>query len=384
MAKLNLLTNSSDYTLVEGAQLLYQALEGGLAKTRLDFVDDVEKSITVGWACSPTEYTYLQEFIRQNIADDGPPFDIDLIVGTNLVVEYSARLVPESFKLNGMDGYTFNCTAEILAVPQSLDNDWPEEWDDFYIDLPVDKSQYSLTYGAESLITKNDGGQSKSRRSYFNSAYKASVSWICKDNQFSLLMQAYRAHTAAGGKPFTIPLFVHRAELINHRAVIVPGTFTLTSHGGSAFVVNAQLEVESEPWLKPFTPHLSDLPVTEPSFIGWGDPAAVENEGTLFDVYLTHVDVNIELLAGVVAYSTGTIVWSIDWSAAIEGKPTLTPMAGGVVLVSVPNQIVGFPAYFIEGTATISATVNGVPASNEIELVISDGFYGPVAWGPVP
>ena len=264
MAKLNLLTSTSDYSLVESAQLLYQALDGGLGMTRLDYIGDVEKRITVSWSCNATEYSYLQQFVRQNIADDCGPFDIDLIVGTHLVVEYSARFIPETFELTGVDGYTFHCKAEIVAIPQVLSDEWPEEWSDFDIGIAVDKSQYNVALGNESIMTKHDGNVSHSRRSYFNSAYKASVSWICEDNQFSLLMQAYRAHTAAGGKPFTINLFVHTAELVKHRAIVIPGSFTLTSHAGVTFIVNAQLEIESQPWLGSFTPHLSTPEIPDP------------------------------------------------------------------------------------------------------------------------
>lgn len=391
MAKLNLLTSTADYTLVENAQLLYQALEGGLGMTRLDYIDDVEKRITVSWSCDATEYAYLQEFLRQNVADDCVPFDIDLIVGTHLVVEYSARFVPETFELTGVDGYTFHCKAEIVAIPQTLDNDWPEEWLDFDIGIRVDKSQYSITPGNESIMTKHDGGVSHARRSYFNSAYKASVSWICKDDQFSLIMQAYRAHTAAGGKPFTIDLFVHTPELVKHRALIIPGSFTLTSHAGKTFIVNAQLEVESKPWMGTFTPHLTSDPVPTPSIIGWLSPvdnesgtAAQSNEGSMLDMYFNYNDgLDILLYAGVVGYVAQSVVWSIDWTGDPGAEPTLTPLTGGKIRVTIPNQSEFFPAYFVEGIATITATVNGA-ASNAIEVAWSDGFYGPLAWGPVP
>lgn len=255
MAKLNLLTSTADYSIIENSQLLYQALPGGLGKTRLDFIDDVEKRILVSWSCDPTEYTYLQQFVRQNIADDCPLFDIDLIVGDSLVAEYQARFVPESFQTKSIIGYSFECSAEVLVIQGSVDDTWPAGWTSNHINLPLDKSQYTISHGDESQMTRHDGGVSKTRRSYFNSAYKASVNWICTADQFTDLMQAYRAHTKAGGKPFTIDAFVHSASLIRHRALIIPGSFTLSSHAGDTFVVNAQLEIESKPWTGSFTPH---------------------------------------------------------------------------------------------------------------------------------
>lgn len=83
--------------------------------------------------------------------------------------------------------------------------------------------------------------------------------------------------------------------------------------------------------------------------------------------------------AGVVGYTEGDVVWSSEWTPAVDSaSPTVTPEDLGRVGVS-PN---GFPVKY--GMLLLTATVDGVAAEGTLRIVFTnDGGsygYGTAAW----
>lgn len=256
MAKLLLNPLSASYTFAEPAQLLYQPLPGGMPRQRLDMVGGMSRLISVTYVCNASEYEYLIRFIRQNIADDAALIQIDLLITDSVLIEYNAYIVPDTFSLDSIDGYTFTCSMQVMAIPTNTESTtWPSGWTSSVFQLPPDKSSYSIKYGSESVSVQHDGNVPKSRRSYFNASRLASFRWNCDPDDFITFFEAYRYWVFSGGEPFYMDLFMDKSVLTRHRCTFVPGSVRLTTHQGHLHVVEAELEIESDPWPYSFTPH---------------------------------------------------------------------------------------------------------------------------------
>jgi len=126
--------------------------------------------------------------------------------------------------------------------------------------------------------------------------------------------------------------------------------------------------------------------------IGWlesvidpGGVAAQANAGVgdWRQSLLPRIQIDDFMYAGVVGYTAGAVVWSSVWApTGGDASPTLTPGAGGVVTVTWSNF--DFPPITSAGLLTISATLDGVPIGNEIEVSSGPTSYNEMAWGPVP
>lgn len=75
--------------------------------------------------------------------------------------------------------------------------------------------------------------------------------------------------------------------------------------------------------------------------------------------------------AGVVDYVSGTVIWSLDW---VETLPGIAPylsnpgLPAGQISVVFTSTTVGGGA---KGTATITATVDGIPSASSITAVVT-------------
>lgn len=95
--------------------------------------------------------------------------------------------------------------------------------------------------------------------------------------------------------------------------------------------------------------------------------------------------INTSMYAGVVGYTSGTVVWTPTWTPVNTGDPapTLTPLSGGRVQVQWANAG-GFPPNTYTGLLVLNATVDGSPVSATIEVAAADDFYDNFTWGPSP
>lgn len=92
------------------------------------------------------------------------------------------------------------------------------------------------------------------------------------------------------------------------------------------------------------------------------------------------------LHVSLINYSSGTVVWSLDWQPIDEFQATPTLEPGDVestVLLNMGNMNGPLQA---RGLATITATVDGDQVDSGVEFSCDDAFdfYPPCAWGPAP
>lgn len=141
--------------------------------------------------------------------------------------------------------------------------------------------------------------------------------------------------------------------------------------------------------------------VAEAPVIGWleaidssGGTAAHANNGTGW-LNLNGDNpppvVNRDLWAGIVGYTTGTILWSVSWTpVGSDPAPTLVDATVNPVNVNWPRKPPGSDAWSgVIGELILTCTVDGTPVSVGERLVMTssdDGFdsYAQVAWGPEP
>jgi len=81
--------------------------------------------VDVRWVCSPGEYTYLRAFHRL-VGGGSLPFLIDLVLDGGDLMEYRARFVPGSLRLDRAEGNLRSCRASLevaLADPSTVGPD---------------------------------------------------------------------------------------------------------------------------------------------------------------------------------------------------------------------------------------------------------------------
>lgn len=140
------------------------------------------------------------------------------------------------------------------------------------------------------------------------------------------------------------------------------------------------------------TMRLLEPPAPSAPVVGWHDPitdiggvAAQANTGTGTFQFGLDIIINRSMFAGVVGYTSGTVVWNSTWTpVGADPAPTIIQHPGGVVEVEWPIVGGGFPSQSSEGLLELTATVDGSPISNVIEVSGSPAFYFQFAWGPQP
>lgn len=135
--------------------------------------------------------------------------------------------------------------------------------------------------------------------------------------------------------------------------------------------------------------------------IGWlsaindaGGVAAHANNGIgwlTFALSSPFVVVGRDLYAGIVGYTSGTIVWSLTWAPlASDPAPTITNPNVNPVQIHWPLKPPGSDTESgVEGQLTLTCTLNGIPVAVGQRLIMSGanlvaGSYAQVAWGPEP
>jgi len=406
VAKLNISPISASYTFAEPAQTLHQSLAGGLPRQRADMLGGISRLVSTTFVCNQVEYEYLIRFIRQNIADDCPLIQIDMLVTDSGLLELNAYIVPNTFAIDSIDGITFTCSMQLQVIPlDSESTTWPSGWTIDIFQLPSDKSGYTVKYGEESVSVQYSGNIPKQRRTFFNASRLASLKWNCNPEDYITFFEAYRYWVFNGGKPFYMDLFMDKSVLTRHRCTFVPGTVRLSSHQGHLHVIEADLEVESAPWPFTYTSHgdggigggaAGDIPSNEGTasdVIAWFDPINDTFSGTLnhtnngsgkVDSYTSPSVTSVN--AGLVDYIDQTTIWSISWSGT-DPSPTIGFQNDQYVQIDWINKD-GSSGIIYDasiGVLTVTATVNGTPIAVGQRLVVASSFvvdYPNIVWGP--
>jgi len=367
----------------------------------------MSRLVSATFVCNQIEYDYIVQFVRQNIANDCPLIEIDLLISEAVLIEHTALIVPDTFALDSIDGITFTCSMQLQVMPLGTEvTTWPAVWDAGVLELQPDKSSYTVKYGNESIAVQYDGNIPNQRRTFFNASRLASLRWHCAPANFDRLLQAYRAWRVSGGDPFFMDLFMDRSILTRHRCTFVPGTFRLSSHQGDLHIIEADLEVESTPWPISFTSHgdggigggtAADIPSGESTVnvIAWFNPiddpitGALDhaNSGTGVADSFAPGPV-LTLYAGIVGWTTETATWSISWDpTAADATPVIAFQTDEYVQIDwVASDGGGLPISDASlGVLTVTATINGTPIAVGQRLIVATTFvadYPDIAWGP--
>lgn len=407
MAKLNINPISASYTFAESAQTLHTSLPGGLPRQRADMIGGMSRLVSATFVCGQAEYEYIVQFVRQNVADDSPLIQIDLLITDSGLLEFDAYIVPDTFALDSVDGITFTCTMQLQVIP--LDSEsvtWPSGWTADIFQLPSDKSSYTVKYGQEYVSIQHSGNRPDQRRTFFNASRLVSLRWNCNPEDYISFFEAYRYWAVNGGKPFYMDLFMDRSALTRHRCTFVPGTVRLSSHQGHLHVVEADIEAESTPWLGSFTSHgdggtgggtAGDIPSGEGTgtgVIAWFDPindpitGALDHANSGTGVVDSFAPGSVlTLYAGLVGWVDQTVVWSIIWDSVGDASPVIAFQNDQYVQIDWVNLDGGGPPITDAsiGSLTVTATVNGTPIAVGQRLIAVTSFvvdYPDIAWGP--
>lgn len=111
----------TNYTTVEGKTTVAIQLEGGASRYRADQLG-ATALVTVAWIVGGADYDYLKAFYRSAIALGSLPFLIDLVLDSQLPVEYTAFIVPDTFKLSSQMGNAYSLDATLEVVPLPIDS----------------------------------------------------------------------------------------------------------------------------------------------------------------------------------------------------------------------------------------------------------------------
>lgn len=103
------------------------------------------------------------------------------------------------------------------------------------------------SYGAKTqdgLGVRHEGARGKVRRGNPKNARNVTASWEVGPFAYQYLRAFYRTGIQEGSEPFIAKLVFPSADITQHKAQFVPGSFRLSSTTGSSFIVEAKLLVE--------------------------------------------------------------------------------------------------------------------------------------------
>jgi hypothetical protein len=124
MYKLALQPDQDNYQATDGPKQVYSRLDGGLGKLRADYVNGVYM-VEVQWTVGPGDFQYLQTFY--SVTNRGvDAFLIDLILTSFELREYTARIVPGTWRLAAIRGEATTIKARLEVVPDPPDTELDE------------------------------------------------------------------------------------------------------------------------------------------------------------------------------------------------------------------------------------------------------------------
>jgi len=116
------------------------------------------------------------------------------------------------------------------------------------VTLAPDQEGYSFADPeSETLRAVLDSGMGKYAIGVLNGAIPLNVQWTCDPDEYTYLQGVHAQHVLEGHAPFPIDLFIDTMRFVEHRVMIVPGTFGLMSQAGHQYVVGCSLLVEPIP-----------------------------------------------------------------------------------------------------------------------------------------
>jgi hypothetical protein len=121
MYTLNKLPDSEGYEVVDGATVVATILDGGAPRMRLDQLGAV-KLVSCQFTCNPNEYDAMMAFYRTGTNWGASPFQISLPgIDNQQANQYTAQVVPNSFKLKSQSGLTYILAMQLYVMPNLPD-----------------------------------------------------------------------------------------------------------------------------------------------------------------------------------------------------------------------------------------------------------------------
>lgn len=115
MLKLLLRPDEQSYTVDEASVALQTDVKGGPNRYRRDVLNQTIK-VTVQFTVNPEEYQYLRSFY--NVVNKGvDPFMIDLLVETSELRTHIANIVPGTWRLSKVVGFSFTVRFTLDVQP---------------------------------------------------------------------------------------------------------------------------------------------------------------------------------------------------------------------------------------------------------------------------
>lgn len=90
-------------------------LDGGAGRYRQDLFG-VSDLVSCQWILDGEQYNYLQSFYRSH-SSGSMPFIVNLIIDYAELKPYECRFIPNSFKLTGVKGLAYFCSATLECTP---------------------------------------------------------------------------------------------------------------------------------------------------------------------------------------------------------------------------------------------------------------------------
>lgn len=251
LPKLLISPEASRYSASCGAATIGAQLLGGKSRVRLDQLGAPIMAV-VAWDLSVGEFAYLGAFYRSVINHGSEPFLIDLIAGYATPVECEAKFTPGGFSLDGVSGLTHSCSATLevktparnAAADAALVTGRAAPVGGLPVmALTPSVSGYSVARG-DTLVSSRPGqGPSAIRLDKFNTPSRLTVAWNVGPADFNYLMAFYFTSIAEGALPFLIDALVDHPDVRQLKALVQPGTFSLTGIKGMTYSVKAEVEV---------------------------------------------------------------------------------------------------------------------------------------------
>lgn len=116
LTKLNLIPDSSSYSVTDGQEVIRIELDGGAGRYRQDVLN-ATSVVNVSWSIGPEKYRYLRAFYKQVANGGSEPFAIDLIMDDSALTEHKAYFIPGSMQLRRQEGMLYVVSARLEVYP---------------------------------------------------------------------------------------------------------------------------------------------------------------------------------------------------------------------------------------------------------------------------
>lgn len=144
LSKFVLLPDNSQYSTIDGKEVVATQLDGGASRYRRDILG-ATSIVNAAWILGTNDYKYMRSFYRALTLKGAKPFLIDLILDEPTLTEHKAYFVPGSFQLTGQKGLTYWVSAQLEVYPAEIDYEYESAFAALYGEYGEDwKSKFPV------------------------------------------------------------------------------------------------------------------------------------------------------------------------------------------------------------------------------------------------